>query len=103
MPSCRAAGLVGVGFHDLRRLSATLLVVHGVDVKTAQTRLGHSEVRLTLGLYAQAVAEADRDAAERIGDVFSAQRRRAVREARALQTFPNCGNDWSLSPIPGSA
>ena len=85
MPSCRAAGLAGVGFHDLRRLSATLLVVHGVDVKTAQTRLGHSDVRLTLGLYAQAVAEADRDAAERIGDVFSTQRRRAVREARSLR------------------
>ena len=85
MPSCRAAGLAGVGFHDLRRLSATLLVVHGVDVKTAQTRLGHSDVRLTLGLYAQAVAEADRDAAERIGDVFSAQRRGAVREARSLR------------------
>lgn len=71
VPACRSAGLVGVGFHDLRRLSATRLVRHGVDVKTAQTRLGHSDVRLTLGLYAQAVAEADRDAAERIGGLFS--------------------------------
>ena len=60
-------------------------MVQGVDVKTAQTRLGHSDVRLTLGLYAQAVAEADRDATERIGDVFSAQRRGAVREARPLR------------------
>lgn len=70
VPACTAAGL-SVGFHDLRRLSATLLVLHGVDMKTAQTRLGHSDVRLTLGLYAQAVAEADREAAERIGRLFS--------------------------------
>lgn len=75
VPACRAAGLTGVGFHDLRRLSATLLVRHGVDVKTAQTRLGHSDVRLTLGLYAQAVAEADRQASECIGGLFSLERR----------------------------
>ena len=70
VPACRAAGLSPVGFHDLRRLSATLLVREGVDVKTAQTRLGHSDVRLTLGLYAQAVAEADRAATDRLGELF---------------------------------
>lgn len=70
VPACRAAGLSNIGFHDLRRLSATLLVREGVDVKTAQTRLGHSDVRLTLGLYAQAVAEADRAAADRLGQLF---------------------------------
>ena len=46
----------GPTFHDLRRTSATGLVAAGVDVKTAQSRLGHSQVRLTLELYAQAVA-----------------------------------------------
>lgn len=49
----------GATFHDLRRTSATELAVAGVDVKTAQTRLGHSAVRLTLELYAQAVPEAE--------------------------------------------
>jgi len=44
--------------------------LEGVDVKTAQTRLGHSDPRLTLGLYAQASNEADRDAAERVGARF---------------------------------
>lgn len=83
VPACRSAGLVGVGFHDLRRLSATLLVRHGVDVKTAQTRLGHADVRLTLGLYAQAVAEADREAAERIGGLFS-----PAPESTALRSGP---------------
>jgi site-specific recombinase XerD len=38
----------GLGFHDLRRARATGLLAEGVDVKTAQTLLGHSEARLTL-------------------------------------------------------
>ena len=33
----------GLGFHDLRRAHATGLLAEGVDVKTAQTLLGHSE------------------------------------------------------------
>lgn len=70
VPACAAAGLEGLGFHDLRRLSATLLVHDGVDPKTAQSRLGHSDVRLTLGLYAQIVAGADRAAADHLGDHF---------------------------------
>jgi site-specific recombinase XerD len=30
-------------FHDLRHAAATALVDEGIDIKTAQTRLGHSE------------------------------------------------------------
>lgn len=60
----------GVTFHDLRRANATALVGTGVDVKTAQRRLGHSDVRLTLDVYAQAVDDLDRVAAERVGSHF---------------------------------
>jgi integrase len=70
VPATRAAGLEGLGFHDLRRANATALVRLGVDVKTAQERLGHSDVRMTLGLYAQAEKPADRDAANRLGEAF---------------------------------
>ena len=72
-----AVGLRGVGFHDLRRANATAMVLDGVDVKTAQTRLGHSDPRLTLAIYAQATSEGDRTAAERLG-----QRSRSVRPNR---------------------
>ena len=58
----------GAVFHDLRRTSATELAVAGVDVKTAQTRLGHSSVRLTPELYAQAVSEAEQRASDTMGD-----------------------------------
>ena len=70
-----AAGLPnGFGFHDLRRANATGLVAGGVDVRTAQARLGHSDVRLTLEIYAKATSEADRAAAEAIGRLFDPRR-----------------------------
>jgi integrase len=59
--------LEGLNFHDLRRTNATAMVAEGVDVKTAQARLGHSDPRLTLAIYAQATTEGDRRAAERLG------------------------------------
>jgi integrase len=70
LPACNTAEVDGIGFHSLRRASATALVLEGVDVKTAQERLGHSDPRLTLGLYAQAVSVADRDASDRLGEKF---------------------------------
>jgi integrase len=54
LPACRKAGFPGLTFHDLRRLAATTLLAEGVDVKTAQTRLGHASPQITLALYAQA-------------------------------------------------
>jgi integrase len=61
---------VGLGFHDLRRASATSLVAAGVDVKTAQTVLGQSDARLTLDHYAQVVTEQQRAAADVMGARF---------------------------------
>ena len=52
LPACERAGLGGVTFHDLRRTNATGMVLDGVDLKTAQTRLGHSDPRLTLNVHA---------------------------------------------------
>ncbi len=70
LPATRSAGLKGLQFHDLRRANATGLVDEGVDLKTAQTRLGHFDPRLTLAVYAQAVSASDHDAAARLGGRF---------------------------------
>lgn len=85
LPACRAAGLEGLGFHDLRRLNATGLVTEGVDVKTVQARLGHSDPRLTLAVYAQATTEADRAAALVLGDRFMAPKSIRARDGRAME------------------
>jgi integrase len=70
VPACKRAGLPGLRFHDLRSNAATALVAAGVDLKTAQTRLGHANPHTTLGIYARASAEADRRAAEKMGEFF---------------------------------
>ena len=70
LPSAKAGGCEGAGFHDLRRLNATTLVVGGVDVKTAQVRLGHADPRMTLSIYASAPVTADRAAAETVDERF---------------------------------
>jgi len=59
--------LSALNFHDLRRTNASVMVAEGVDVKTAQARLGHSDPRLTLAIYAQATTEGDRSAAKKLG------------------------------------
>ena len=71
-PASLTAGLAGTGFHDLRRTATTQLVLAHVDLKTAGTRLGHSDPRLTLAVYAQATSEADRAAADIVASRFSA-------------------------------
>ena len=70
VPAVATAGYPGAGFHDLRRASATALVRQGIDVKTVQARLGHSDPRLTLQLYAEVVQEAEHHAAAVLGDHF---------------------------------
>ncbi len=67
-PAIKTAKLHGLSFHDLRRASATVMVLSGVDLKTAQTRLGHSTPTLTLGIYAQVTDAADRAAADALGE-----------------------------------
>jgi integrase len=52
------AGLpVNMRFHDLRHSSATILFVMKVNPKTVQKRLGHSDIKTTLGLYGQVTPE----------------------------------------------
>ena len=53
-------------------------------MKTAQTRLGHSDPRLTLAVYAQALSDSDRRAADRLGHRFMAPPRGVPRGARGV-------------------
>jgi integrase len=69
-PAREAIGLPQLKFHNLRDANITGMVAEGVDVKTAQTRAGHADPRVLLGIYAQATTEADRRAAELLGKRF---------------------------------
>lgn len=64
-PAVSAVGLDGLTFHGLRHSAATQWVSAGIDVRTVQHRLGHSDPRLVLRLYAHSSTAADRAAASR--------------------------------------
>lgn len=67
----RKAKYEGLNFHELRHTQATLLIGSGADIKTVQTRLGHSSAQLTMNIYAHAIEANDRDAADVIGEILS--------------------------------
>lgn len=90
LPARERVGLPNLGFHDLRHAAATALVAEGVDLKTAQARLGHSDPRLTLAIYAQATTDNDRAAAALLGARLmpdtTQHRDEGPRDGRAMDT-----------------
>jgi len=64
----------GITPHDLRRTNATAMVGADVDIKTAQVRLGHSDIRMTLDVYARAMAERDQTAADAVAEALMPKR-----------------------------
>jgi integrase len=50
-PACRAAGIEGLRWHDLRHTYASLLVEQGEDVAWLSRQLGHARPSITLDVY----------------------------------------------------
>ncbi len=67
-----ASGLDDIVMHDLRRTSATMAVVAGVDMRTLQGRLGHSDLSMLQKHYAALVGSAQDEAAEKIEAILAA-------------------------------
>lgn len=67
---CSMTGYEGFNFHELRHTQATLLIGSGTDIKTVQHRLGHSSASLTMDIYAHAIEQNDRDAADVMGNLL---------------------------------
>jgi len=83
------------------RRPATSLVAAGVDVKTAQTVLGHTDARVTLDLYAQVVTEQQQAAADAMAARFL-----DPTDPYALETLTGWSGfhvmvaGWTLMPTP---
>ncbi|PFM82709.1 site-specific integrase [Bacillus sp. AFS077874] len=60
-----------VRFHDLRHLSATLLINEGVNPKLVSNRLGHSKITTTLDIYTHALQETERTSVDKLGSVLN--------------------------------
>lgn len=60
-----------LNFHGLRHTSITLLIGQGVSLVNASKRAGHSNVSTTGNIYAHALKSADRDAADKLENLFN--------------------------------
>lgn len=65
-------GIRKIRFHDIRHTNATTLISEGVDMKTIQSRLGHSDISTTMNIYTHVTAEMNENAAKKIDDIISA-------------------------------
>lgn len=73
-PAAKRVGISKhIGWHSFRRSFATLLYASEADVKTTQELMRHSTPMVTMGVYAQAVTEAKREAQSRIAGLILVQ------------------------------
>jgi len=56
-PALKALGLTGIRPHDFRRTFIALHVEAGTHPKLVQTRVGHSDIRLTMDTYGELAGE----------------------------------------------
>lgn len=73
MLASRGRATRGLKFHKLRHTQATLPISNKADIKTAQNRLGHSTATLTMDIYAHAIEQNDREAADEIGGLLGGE------------------------------
>lgn len=59
-----------IPFHGLRHTSATLLIASRQDVRTVSSRLGHAQASTTMNIYAHALQETDRKAANALENML---------------------------------
>ena len=72
-----AAGLPRIRFHDLRHSAATLMLAQGVSPKVLQEVLGHSQIQVTLNIYAHVLREQKKEAAQKVNDFLKAAQSQA--------------------------
>lgn len=66
----KSNGLPMVRLHDLRHISASILIASGVPVRVVSERLGHSKTTTTQDIYAHVIREMDDAASKVFDDLF---------------------------------
>ena len=67
---CEQNNLPKVNLHSFRHLNASLLISSGVDVKTVQSVLGHSQASTTLDIYAAAFQDREAQALGAVANIL---------------------------------
>lgn len=69
---CQEEEIRFIRFHDLRHTTASFLIADpDIPIKVIQERLGHKDYRTTVNMYASALEESDRIAADAFGKITS--------------------------------
>ncbi len=68
------AGLPELDLHDLRHAAATRWIAKGADPTAVQELLGHTSLKMTLGLYTHAVDRSKRAAVDQLDAMLDAAR-----------------------------
>ncbi|WP_226873155.1 tyrosine-type recombinase/integrase [Microbispora sitophila] len=66
----KAAGLGEMRFHDLRHTCVTLLLNLGVPPRVVRAIVGHSDIEVTMTIYAHASLDDKRNALRKLGDTL---------------------------------
>ena len=66
----KANNLKHIRLHDMRHTNATAMIEQGVDIKTIQQRLGHSDITTTLNVYAHVTKKMNESAANKIDKIL---------------------------------
>jgi integrase len=88
-PACKRAGIPEVGFHAFRYTFATWANADGESIKAVQAQMGHTDSRLTLGVYTQPMPEAQRQLARKVRGVLLPDAAKLPMEAEWSGGLPN--------------
>jgi len=69
-PLLEKLGIRRCGLHAFRHANGTLMDRLGVPLKVREKRLGHSDARLTLGVYTHVASEDDAKMAGQLGRIL---------------------------------
>ena len=64
-PAVKAAGLGKLRFHDLRHTFGSMKIEQGENIKYVQVQMGHSDIKVTLDVYAHLLKDSNPEAAVR--------------------------------------
>lgn len=73
----REANIDHYSLHSLRHTNITLQIAAGVPIVTVSARAGHARTSTTSDIYAYALRSTDRLAADKLGSIFSDEKKPA--------------------------